>query len=179
MEAEFLESAKSVGIGCIVLLMIFFVFKSIELVGPFKTGLVERFGKYQRTVDSGITVVIPLIETIRMVDKREQLIQIAPQKMITKGNTVVIVEALIYYIITDPVRATYEVSDFRPELVKLALANLNRMVGELGLDEALVSGKDISTRLRRVLDEKACYWGVKVTNVDGLEEAGLSIKAEA
>lgn len=123
-------------------------------------------GKYQRTADSGLTVIIPFVEKMIKVDMREQVVDVPPQAVITKDNVVVDVDAVIYYMVTDPVRVTYNVANYYAAITKLAQTNLRNLIGDLALDESLTSREIINTKLREILDTATDKWGTKVTRVE-------------
>lgn len=125
-----------------------------------------RLGKYRSTADSGVTFIIPFIESMITVDMREKVIEVAPQKVITKDNVSVIVDAVIYYKVIDPVKAEFEVQDFAYAATTLAQTNLRNLIGDKLLDETLVARDIINTNLRDVLDEATHNWGVKVNRVE-------------
>jgi len=138
----------------------------LRIVRPWEKGLVERLGRYQRTVDSGLTLIVPFIERIHKVDMREQVVDVPPQQVITKDNVAVEVDAVVYYEVTDPVKVTYNVANFYVAATKLAQTNLRNLIGDLALDESLTSRELINTRLREILDEATDKWGTKVTRVE-------------
>jgi len=138
----------------------------IKIIRPWQKGLVERMGRYQRTVDSGLTIIIPFLERLIKVDMREQVVDVPPQSVITKDNVVVEVDAVVYYEVTDPVKVTYNVADFYIAATKLAQTNLRNLVGDLALDESLTSREVINTKLRQILDDATDKWGTKVTRVE-------------
>lgn len=140
--------------------------KGLKVVKPYEKGLVERLGKYQRTVGSGLNVILPFLENLVKVDMREQVVDIPPQAVITKDNVAVEVDAVIYYEVTDPVKVSYNVANFYMAATKLAQTNLRNLVGDLALDESLTSREKINTTLRQILDEATDKWGVKVTRVE-------------
>ena len=140
--------------------------KGIKIVRPYEKGLIERLGKYRKTVDSGLTFINPLIENLQKVDMRELVVDIPPQAVITKDNVAVEVDAVIYHEVTDPVKVTYNVANFYIAASKLAQTNLRNLVGDLALDETLTSRETINTKLRQVLDDATDKWGVKVTRVE-------------
>jgi len=139
---------------------------SLKIVRPYQRGVVERLGRYIKTLGPGLNVIIPAFDKIRKVDMRENVIDVPPQEVITKDNVVVTVDAVIYYEVTDPFRVLYNVSDFTLAAIKLAQTNLRNIVGDLELDQTLTSREMINTRLREVLDEATDKWGVKVTRVE-------------
>jgi regulator of protease activity HflC (stomatin/prohibitin superfamily) len=138
----------------------------VRIVRPWQRGLIERLGRYQRTVSSGLTMIIPFLEKMIKVDMREQVVDVPPQGVITKDNVVVEVDAVIYYEVTDPVKVTYNVANFYTAATKLAQTNLRNLVGDLSLDESLTSREVINTKLRQILDDATDKWGVKVTRVE-------------
>ncbi len=138
----------------------------VRIVRPWEKGLVERLGKYQRTVGSGLTIVVPFLEILRKVDMREQVVDVPPQDVITKDNVAVSVDAVVYYEVTDPVKVTYNVAHFYTAATKLAQTNLRNLVGDLALDESLTSRELINTKLREILDDATDKWGTKVTRVE-------------
>ncbi|MCP4203688.1 MAG: SPFH/Band 7/PHB domain protein [bacterium] len=137
-----------------------------RIVRPYQKGLIERLGKYQRTAESGLNIVLPFIERLIKVDMREQVVDVPPQSVITKDNVVVEVDAVVYYEVTDPVKVTYNVANFYAAATKLAQTNLRNLVGDLALDESLTSREVINSKLREILDQATDKWGVKVARVE-------------
>ncbi|MBC7119776.1 MAG: SPFH/Band 7/PHB domain protein, partial [Methanobacteriaceae archaeon] len=150
----------------IVLVLLVLAYKSIKILRPYERGVVERLGKYQRTVESGLVMIIPFIETIKKVDMREQVVDVPPQEVITKDNTVVVVDCVIFYEVVDPFNAVYNVVDFYQAVTKLAQTNLRNIIGDLELDETLTSREMINAQLRKVLDEATDRWGTRVVRVE-------------
>ncbi len=138
----------------------------LKIVQPYQKGLIERLGKYQRTVTSGLTLIVPFIEKIVKIDIREQVVDIPPQSVITQDNVVVEVDAVVYYEVTDPVKVTYNVANFWIAVTKLAQTNLRNLVGDMALDESLTSRETINSQLRQILDDATDKWGVKVSRVE-------------
>jgi regulator of protease activity HflC (stomatin/prohibitin superfamily) len=138
----------------------------MKIVKPYEKGLVERLGKYQRTVDSGLRLIIPIAEIIKKVDMREQVVDVPPQDVITKDNVSVTVDAVVYYEATDPVKLKYNVANFTLAAVKLAQTNLRNVIGDMALDESLTSRETINTKLRMVLDDATDKWGVRIVRVE-------------
>lgn len=155
----------------VVLIIIAFVIfiiaaTGLKIIRPWQKGLVERLGKYQRTADAGLTLIIPFMERLIKIDMREQVVDVPPQSVITKDNVVVEVDAVVYYEVTDPVKVTYNVANFYAAATKLAQTNLRNLVGDLALDESLTSREVINTKLRQILDDATDKWGTKVTRVE-------------
>ena len=138
----------------------------IRIVRPWQKGVVERLGRYLRTADSGITWIVPVLDTLRKVDMREQVVDVPPQDVITRDNVVVEVDAVVYYEATDPVKLIYNVADFYTAATKLAQTNLRNVIGEMALDDSLTSREKINAELRRILDDATDKWGVRVVRVE-------------
>jgi len=147
-------------------IMLIMLARSARVVAQYEKGLVLRLGKYRATVGSGLTFLVPVIEDIIKVDMRERVINVEPQKVITKDNVSVVVDAVIYYRIIDPVKATFEVQNFSYAATTLAQTNLRNLIGDKSLDETLTARDTINANLRAVLDEATNTWGVKVTRVE-------------
>jgi len=159
-------------LGPLILLAILAIFvfivalASIRIVQPYQKGVIERLGRYQRTAQPGLTLIVPFIDSIKKEDMREQVVDVAPQEVITKDNVVVTVDAIVYFEATDPVKLVYNVADFYNAATKLAQTNLRNVVGEMELDSALTSRDHINTKLREVLDDATDKWGVRVVRVE-------------
>jgi len=150
----------------ILLIALIALARSARVVSQYEKGLVLRLGKYRTTVGSGLTFLVPVIEDMLKVDMRERVINVEPQKVITKDNVSVTVDAVIYYRISDPVKATFEVQNFGYAATTLAQTNLRNLIGDKSLDETLTARDTINANLRNVLDEATNTWGVKVTRVE-------------
>src|SRR5579862_9910139 len=140
--------------------------RSARVVNQYEKGIVMRMGKYHNLVSSGLTIIMPLTDSMIRVDMREQVISVPPQKLITKDNVTVEVDAVVYYKVVDPVKSQFEVQDFGYACTTLAQTNLRNLIGDRTLDETLVARDMINTNLRHVLDEATNNWGVKVTRVE-------------
>jgi len=153
-------------LAILLLLLLIVIASHIKIVRPWQKALVERVGRYHRTLTPGLNLLIPFIENAKRVDMREQVVDVPPQEVITRDNVVVTVDAVIYHEITDPVKVVYNIRDFRMAVVKLAQTNLRNVIGDLSLDESLTSRERVNTKLRQVLDEATDKWGSKVTRVE-------------
>jgi len=153
-------------LGILALFVFIVAIASIRIVQPYQKGVVERLGRYQRTAQPGLTLIVPFIDSIQKVDMREQVVDVPPQEVITKDNVVVTVDAIVYFESTDPVKRVYNVADFFSAATKLAQTNLRNVVGEMELDAALTSRDHINTKLREVLDDATDKWGVRVVRVE-------------
>jgi len=142
------------------------IVRSVVIIHPHERGVVERMGKYNRTIGSGLNFIIPGAENVRKVDMRETLIDVPSQEVITKDNVGVGVDAVIYFQVMDPFRVIYNVAMFENAAIKLAQTNLRNIMGEMTLDESLSSREKINRDLRRILDDATDKWGVRVTRVE-------------
>jgi len=153
-----------------LVLIAFFVFivaaKGLKIVSPYQKGVIQRLGRYKRTAQPGLTLIMPFLDRILKVDMREQVVDVPPQEVITKDNVVVTVDAIVYYEATDPVKLVYNVADFYAAATKLAQTNLRNVVGEMELDQALTSRDIINAKLREVLDNATDKWGVRIVRVE-------------
>ena len=150
----------------IIVILIIIGLKSVKILRPYEKGVIERLGKYSRTADSGVVLLIPFIEAIQKVDLREQVVDVPPQEVITKDNTVVVVDCVIFYEVVDAFNAVYNVVNFYHAITKLAQTNLRNIIGDLELDETLTSREMINAELREVLDVATDKWGSKVVRVE-------------
>jgi regulator of protease activity HflC (stomatin/prohibitin superfamily) len=150
----------------VVLAGLLVLVRSARIVNQYEKGIVMRLGKFHGLVPSGLAIIMPLTDSIIRVDMREQVISVPPQKLITKDNVTVEVDAVVYYKVVDPVKSQFEVQDFGYACTTLAQTNLRNLIGDRTLDETLVARDMINTNLRHVLDEATNGWGVKVTRVE-------------
>jgi len=139
---------------------------TLKIVRQHEKGVVESFGRYSSTRTSGLNILIPFYQSMKLVDMREQVMDVPPQEVITKDNVSVIVDCVIYFQITDPFKVTYNVAQFHLAVINLGQTTLRNIIGELELDESLTSRDGINTKLRSVLDDATDKWGVKVTRVE-------------
>ena len=160
------------GIGFAIGVVLFVIavvtlLKAVTTVKQYEKGIVERFGQYKETLDPGLRFIVPFVDNIaERIDMRETVIDIAPQAVITKDNVAVTVDAVIYYVVTDPKAIRYEIADFRFAISKLAQTNLRNLIGDMTLDQTLTARDRINTALRNTLDEATDKWGVKVVRVE-------------
>src|SRR6266545_2681170 len=145
----------------------FVVYRSVRIVPQATSDIVERFGRYHRTLTAGLSMVMPFVDQIRSrVDLREQVISFPPQPVITSDNLVVSIDTVIYYQVTDPKSATYEVSSFLTAIEQLTVTTLRNVAGGMDLERTLTSREEINTELRGVLDEATGKWGIRVNRVE-------------
>jgi len=140
--------------------------KGARTVRQYERGIILRLGKFHGMAPSGLTFIVPFVDEIIRVDMREQVISVPPQKLITKDNVTVEVDAVVYYKVVDPAKSQFEVQDFGYACTTLAQTNLRNLIGDRTLDETLVARDVINNNLRHVLDEATNNWGVKVTRVE-------------
>ena len=151
----------------LLVLAVILLAKSAKVIRQAERGLVERFGRYQETLDPGLKFIIPFMDSlIARVDMRETVLDIEPQPVITKDNVTVTVDAVVYYYVTEAKAVIYEVANFYAAVSKLAQTNLRNVVGDMSLDETLTSRERINAALQTTLDEATDKWGVKVTRVE-------------
>lgn len=138
-----------------------------KIVKQSQEAIVERVGKYDRTLKSGFSIVIPIIDRVgKVIDLRTQIIDSAPQDIITKDNVTMVVDSVAFYHITDSFKATYEISDLQQGIKQLITTTLRDICGSMTLDETLTSRDKINNKLRIILDEATDKWGVKVERVE-------------
>src|SRR4051794_39704817 len=129
--------------------------------------VVERLGKYHRTLSPGLNLLVPIIDSVRTkVDMREQVVSFPPQPVITSDNLVVSIDTVLYFKVVDPVRATYEIANFLQAIEQLTVTTLRNVIGSMDLEKALTSRDEINRHLSVVLDETTGRWGIKVTRVE-------------
>jgi regulator of protease activity HflC (stomatin/prohibitin superfamily) len=161
-----MNTVVAVVIAALVLLLLVIVIYSVRIVRPFQRGIVEQLGRFKETVDPGLHVIIPFIQSLQLVDMREQVVDVPPQEVITSDNVVVSVDAVVYYEPTDPQRLVYNVANFILAVTKLAQTNLRNVIGDLSLDGALTSRDKLNADLRIILDDATDKWGVRVVRVE-------------
>lgn len=150
----------------IVVVVAFFV-RAIRIVPQANAGVVERLGRYDRTLEAGLNLIIPFIDRLRpLVDLREQVVSFPPQPVITSDNLVVEIDTVVYYQVTNPKSALYEIEDFVMGIEQITITTLRNVVGGIDLEQALTSRETINAALRGVLDEATGKWGVRVNRVE-------------
>jgi regulator of protease activity HflC (stomatin/prohibitin superfamily) len=130
-------TAVAIVFAILALFLLIYVAAGVRIVRPHQKGIVEHLGKYKATVEAGLRVIIPLVQSIRLIDMREQVVDVPPQEVITSDNVSVTVDAVVYYEPTDPQRLLYRVGNFLMAVTKLAQTNLRNVIGDMTLDEAL------------------------------------------
>ena len=141
--------------------------EAVRVVPQQRMDVVERLGRYQRTLKPGLNLLVPFIDSVRTkVDMREQVVSFPPQPVITSDNLVVSIDTVLYFKVVDPVRATYEIANFLQAIEQLTVTTLRNVIGSLDLEKALTSREEINRHLSGVLDETTGRWGIKVTRVE-------------
>ena len=167
MNDDPLVTAGYVILALIVLFVVIALVRAVRIVPQAEAQLVERLGRYSRTLDAGLHLLVPFIDRVRSrVDLREQVISFAPQPVITSDNLVVSIDTVIYYQVTDPKAAVYEISNFVIGIEQLTVTTLRNVVGSMDLEQTLTSRDQINGQLRGVLDEATGRWGVRVNRVE-------------
>jgi regulator of protease activity HflC (stomatin/prohibitin superfamily) len=180
---DVLMSSSIVFFGLSVFLLIVLM-RTIKIVPQKQVKIIERLGRYHRTAEAGLNTVLPFLDSVRStIDLREQITKIEPQPVITRDNVTMEVDAVIYYVVADPVRATYEVQNLKWGIEQLTLSGLRNVIGALDLDHTLTSRDTINTQLRAALDAATQQWGVKVMrvelkNIDPPQEIKLTMEKQ-
>jgi regulator of protease activity HflC (stomatin/prohibitin superfamily) len=154
------------------------VSRGVRVVPQATARVVERFGRYQRVLEPGLNLVVPFVDKLRpSIDLREQVVTFPPQQVITKDNLVVGIDIVIYFQVTDPKAATYEIANYLQGIEQLSVTTLRNAVGNLQLEESLTSRDTVNSQLGAVLDDATGKWGIKVARVEikGIEPP-VSIK---
>ncbi|QNN52861.1 SPFH domain-containing protein [Nocardioides mesophilus] len=151
----------------LAILAVLVLAKTVRIVPQARAGIVERFGKYKATLPAGLNIVVPFIDKLHyMIDLREQVVSFPPQPVITEDNLVVSIDTVIYFQVTDPVAATYEIANYIQAIEQLTMTTLRNIVGGMDLEETLTSRDQINSGLRGVLDEATGKWGIRVNRVE-------------
>src|SRR3954471_1597677 len=151
----------------IALFAVITLVRSVRIVPQQRMDVVERLGKYKRTLSPGLNLLVPFVDAVRTkVDMREQVVSFPPQPVITSDNLVVSIDTVLYFKVVDPVRATYEIANFLQAIEQLTVTTLRNVIGSLDLEKALTSREEINRHLSSVLDETTGRWGIKVTRVE-------------
>jgi regulator of protease activity HflC (stomatin/prohibitin superfamily) len=160
-------SAALIAVLVIVVLVILVVARSVRIVPQARAGVVERLGRYHRTITPGLNLITPFVDRLRpLIDLREQVVSFPPQPVITEDNLVVGIDTVIYFSVTDPRAATYEVANFLQAIEQLTITTLRNVIGGMDLEATLTSRDQINGQLRGVLDEATGKWGIRVNRVE-------------
>lgn len=141
--------------------------RAIRIIPQASAGIVERLGRYHRTLNAGLNVVVPFVDRVRpLIDLREQVVSFPPQPVITADNLVVSIDSVIYFQPTDPKAATYEIANYIQAIEQLTVTTLRNVAGGMDLERTLTSREEINLQLRGVLDEATGKWGIRVNRVE-------------
>src|SRR3989475_316638 len=141
--------------------------RTVRIIPQARAAVVERLGRYSRTLSPGLTLVVPFIDRIRAtVDRREQAVSFPPQPVITEDNLVVSIDSVIYFQVTDPKSASYEIANYIQAIEQLTVTTLRNVIGGLALEKTLTSRDEINGQLRGVLDDATGKWGIRVNRVE-------------
>jgi regulator of protease activity HflC (stomatin/prohibitin superfamily) len=151
----------------LVLFALFLASRTVRVIPQARAGVVERWGRYSRTLVPGLNIVVPFVDRVRpLIDLREQVVTFPPQPVITEDNVSVGIDTVLYFTITDPKSASYEVANPLQAIEQLTVTTLRNIVGDLTLEETLTSRDRVNDRLRAVLDEATGKWGIRVNRVE-------------
>ncbi|HVP74693.1 MAG TPA: SPFH domain-containing protein [Gaiellaceae bacterium] len=141
--------------------------RTIRIVPQARAGVIERLGRYHRTLNPGLAIVVPFIDRLRpLIDLREQVVSFPPQPVITEDNLVVNIDTVIYFQVNDPKSATYEIANYIQAIEQLTVTTLRNVIGGMALESTLTSRDEINGQLRGVLDEATGKWGIRVNRVE-------------
>jgi len=151
----------------LALLVIITLAKTVRIIPQARTGIVERFGKYKASLNPGLNVITPFVDRVRyVIDMREQVVSFPPQGMITQDNLTVSIDTVLYFQVTDPIAATYEIANYITAVEQLTMTTLRNIVGGMDLERTLTSREQINSGLSAVLDGDTGRWGIKVKRVE-------------
>jgi regulator of protease activity HflC (stomatin/prohibitin superfamily) len=158
-------------LGIVIIIVVIFVIvtltRAIKIVPQATAGIVERLGKYHKTLSPGLNLLAPFVDRMRpLIDMREQVVSFPPQPVITEDNLVVSIDTVVYFQVTDARAATYEIRNYLGAVEQLTTTTLRNVVGGLNLEQALTSRDNINSQLRIVLDEATGKWGIRVSRVE-------------
>src|SRR3954452_6119510 len=151
----------------LVLFALFMAARTVRVIPQARAGVVERWGRYSRTLSPGLNIVIPFIDKVRpLIDLREQVVTFPPQPVITEDNVSVGIDTVLYFTITNPKDTSYEVANPLQAIEQLTVTSLRNIVGDLTLEETLTSRDRVNDKLRAVLDERTGRWGIRINGVE-------------
>jgi len=156
-----------IALGALVILVLVLVASAVRVIQQSYVGIVQRVGRYQRTIGPGVHLLVPMLDRVAMVvDMKETVQAFAPQPVITEDNVTIGIDTVVYYQVTDAVKARYEVANVLQAMEQLTITTLRNVVGAMTLEQTLTSRDSINSQLRSVLDEATEKWGVRVTRVE-------------
>src|SRR3954454_20557993 len=156
-----------IAVVAIALFVLFTLARTIRIVPQAQAGVIERLGRYSRTLTPGLAIVVPFVDRLRpLIDLREQVVSFAPQPVITEDNLVVSIDSVIYFQVTDARAATYEIANYVQAIEQLTVTTLRNVIGGMALEETLTSRDEINSQLRSVLDEATGKGGIRANRVE-------------
>jgi regulator of protease activity HflC (stomatin/prohibitin superfamily) len=160
-------SPELIALIVVAVFVLLVVGRTIRIVPQARAGIVERFGRYNKTLTPGLNIVVPFVDRLRpLLDLREQVISFPPQPVITEDNLVVGIDTVLYFQVTDARAATYEIANYIQAIEQLTVTTLRNVAGGMDLEKTLTSREEINSQLRVVLDEATGKWGIKVNRVE-------------
>jgi regulator of protease activity HflC (stomatin/prohibitin superfamily) len=158
------------GLIVLIVVAVFLIFvaaRTVRIIPQARAGVVERLGRYQRTLTPGLTILIPFMDRLKpLIDLREQVVAFQPQPVITEDNLVVQIDTVLYFTVTDAKSATYEIANPLQAIEQLTVTTLRNVIGSMTLEETLTSRDNVNQQLRVVLDEATGKWGIRVNRVE-------------
>ena len=159
--------ATLIVLGVVALVVLFTIAQGVRIVPQARAGIVERLGRYHRTLGAGLALVVPYVDRVQpLIDLRETVVSFPPQPVITEDNLVISIDTVIYFQVTDPKAASYEIADYIGAIEQLTVTTLRNVIGGMTLEDTLTSRDKISGALRIVLDEATGRWGIRVNRVE-------------
>jgi len=159
--------ATLIVLGVVALVVLVTIANGVRIVPQARAGVVERLGRYTRTLDAGLALIVPYVDRVKpLIDLREQVVSFQPQPVITEDNLVISIDTVIYFQVTDPKSATYEIADYIGAIEQLTVTTLRNVIGGMTLEDTLTSRDKVSGALRVVLDEATGRWGIRVNRVE-------------
>jgi len=159
--------ATLIVLGVVALVVLFTIAQGVRIVPQARAGVVERLGRYSRTLDAGLALIVPYVDRVKpLIDLRETVVSFPPQPVITEDNLVISIDTVIYFQVTDPKAATYEIADYIGAIEQLTVTTLRNVIGGMTLEDTLTSRDKVSGALRIVLDEATGRWGIRVNRVE-------------
>jgi len=159
--------AALIVLAVIVFAVVFTLWRTVRIIPQAHATIVERLGRYHRTLDAGMAIVIPFVDKVKpLIDLREQVVSFPPRPVITEDNLGVEIDTVLYFQVTDPKAATYEIADYVSGIEQLTGTTLRNVIGAMTLEDTLTSRDAINGQLRGVLDEATGKWGIRVNRVE-------------
>src|SRR5215468_2665606 len=159
--------AAAVAAVIVIILMFVFVAKTVRIVPQARARNIERFGRYRKTLEPGMNFIIPFVDRLKpLIDLREQVVAFKGQPVITEDNLVVLIDTVLFFQVTDPRAADYEIVNYIQAIEQITVTMLRSVIGSMDLEQTLTSRDKINTLLRGVLDEASGKWGIRVTRVE-------------